>query len=216
MVSAKFSSCRFQIRLWTLIVFQASHQFQRDEHLLTCIWGSHGCRPRRHPRLFVSFLWVYATFFFLWEPLTNVTWVQHVGRVCGSSSFVYSSRVLRSTIHLINQYSQIWTEMPTKGHFMDKLPLIFLYYLSNRRLWRCCEWRKNSEKSWSNLYQGKSDRWIQRGVMTVKLLLFEISIWRNCLSIGCLKWLQLHNWFRPTDPFLERPDNFSGPESCFM
>ena len=92
----------------------------------------------------------------------------------------------------------------------------FLYFLSNRRLWRCCEWRKNSEKSWSNLYQGNSDRWIQRVEMTVKLLLFEISIWRNCLSIGCLKWLQLHNWFWPRGPFLERPDNFSGPQSCFM
>ena len=115
MVSAKFGSCRFQIRLLTLIVFQASHQFQRDEHLLTCIWGSHGCRPRRHPRLFVSFIRVYASFLFLWEPLTNVTWVQHVGRVCGSSSFVYSSRVLRSTLHLINQYSQIWTEMADEG-----------------------------------------------------------------------------------------------------
>ena len=89
----------------------------------------------------------------------------------------------------IRKFEQEW---PTKGHFMDKLPLIFLYYLSNRRLWRCCEWRKNSEKSWSNLYQGNSDRCIQRGEMTVKLLLFEISIWRNSSSIGCLKWLQLH------------------------
>ena len=109
------SAFRFQIRLLTLVVFQASRQFRRDEHLLTCIWGSHGCRPRRHPRLLVSFLHVYASFFFLWEPLTNVTWVQHVGRVCGSSSFVYSSRVLRFTLHLISQYSQIWAAIADEG-----------------------------------------------------------------------------------------------------
>ena len=105
----------------------------------------------------------------------------------------------------IRKFEQEW---PTKGLFMDKLPLIFSHFLSNRRLWRCFEWRKNSEKSWSNFFQGNSDRWIQRGETTVKLLLFEISIWRNCLSTGCLKWLQLHTSFGPRIHFSNVPITF--------